>query len=199
MRGSCWHRFGGGCWMGCSSGRLPMILFGVVAWAWWLGPEHDRSVTQGKAWWRASVCLRVLISSWYCASSVSQHCEALLVKWLGCSHRGRIFRRVWLFCEWAVSSSSSVVTPSALHSYVKRRFSGPPFPPPSDSGNPPLAFEGSGLSFLLLASLVWYSILLPTLPLEREIGPTVVNICLDWTGGGVYFSRFLWSRRVGSR
>jgi hypothetical protein len=103
MRGSCWHRFGGGCWMGCSSGRLPMILFGVVAWAWWLGPEHDRSVTQGKAWWRASVCLRVLISSWYCASSVSQHCEALLVKWLGCSHRGRIFRRVWPSCEWAVS------------------------------------------------------------------------------------------------
>ncbi len=38
------------------------------------------------------------------------------------------------------SSSSSVVLPSDLHSYVKRRFSGPPFPPPSDSGNLSLAF-----------------------------------------------------------
>ncbi len=39
------------------------------------------------------------------------------------------------------------------------------------------------MSFLLLASLIWYSILLPTLPLEREIGPTVVDICFDWIGG----------------
>ena len=90
-------------------------------------------------------------------------------------------------------SSSSVVTPSGLHSYVKRRFSGPPFPPPSDSGNRLLAFYGSGMSFLLLASLVWYSILLPTLPLEREIGPTVVNICLDLTGGLILL---LWTRWV---
>ncbi len=39
-----------------------------------------------------------------------------------------------------VVSSSSVVLPSALHSYVKRRFSGPPFPPLSDSEELSLAF-----------------------------------------------------------
>ncbi len=50
------------------------------------------------------------------------------------------------------------------------------------------------MSFLLIASLVWYSILLPTLPLEREIGPTVVNICLGWIGGLILL---LWTRRVG--
>jgi hypothetical protein len=43
-----------------------------------------------------------------------------------------------------------------------------------------------------------YSILLPTLPLERRIGPTVVDSCLVWTGGGNYYSGFLLVCRVGS-
>ncbi len=50
------------------------------------------------------------------------------------------------------------------------------------------------MGFLMLVLLVYYSILLPTLPLEREIGPTVVNICL-WRGGR--WKLLLWTRRVG--
>jgi len=46
----------------------------------------------------------------------------------------------------------------------------------------------------LLDHFVWNSILLPTLPLEREIGPTVVDICLDWIEGLILL---LWTRRVG--
>jgi len=42
-----------------------------------------------------------------------------------------------------------------------------------------------------------YSILLPTLPLMMEMGPTVVDICLGLTGGGIYYSGFLLTCQVG--
>jgi hypothetical protein len=50
------------------------------------------------------------------------------------------------------------------------------------------------VSFLLLDHLVWDSILLPTLPLEREIGPTEVDIFLLWIWVG---DVMLWIGRVG--
>ncbi len=46
--------------------------------------------------------------------------------------------------------------------------------------------------------IMCYSILLSSLLLEREIGPTVVDLCFDWVGGGKYNSGFLLIRRVGS-
>jgi hypothetical protein len=42
-----------------------------------------------------------------------------------------------------------------------------------------------------------YSIPLPTLLLVRGIGPTLVETCLGWTGGGNYYSGFLLTRQVG--
>ncbi len=48
----------------------------------------------------------------------------------------------------------------------------------------------------MLTSLVYYSILLPTLPLAREICPTVVETCLDLSGGGNSYSGFLSTCRV---
>ncbi len=53
------------------------------------------------------------------------------------------------------------------------------------------------MSFLLFDHLVWYSILLPTLPLEREIGPAVVDIC-HCMGMGLW-EGLLWIGHVGLR
>ncbi len=51
--------------------------------------------------------------------------------------------------------------------------------------------NGKILSFLLLVSLVYYSTHLLTLPLWREIRPTVVNSCLDLSCGVNFYSGFL--------
>ncbi len=48
----------------------------------------------------------------------------------------------------------------------------------------------------MLTSLVYYYVLLPTLPLAGEIGPTVVETCLNLSCGGTYCSGFLLVRRV---
>ncbi len=44
---------------------------------------------------------------------------------------------------------------------------------------------------------MYYSILLPTLPLAGEFGPTVVESCLDLLCGGIYYSGFLLTRLIG--
>ncbi len=50
----------------------------------------------------------------------------------------------------------------------------------------------------MFTSLICYVILLPTLPLEGFMGPIVVDSCLDWMGGGNYYSGFLLVCQVGS-
>ncbi len=41
--------------------------------------------------------------------------------------------------------------------------------------------------------MVYYSILLPSLPLAGDFWPTVVKSCLDLSGGGIYCSGFLFT------
>ena len=48
----------------------------------------------------------------------------------------------------------------------------------------------------MFTSVVYSSILLPSLPLVGEIGPTVVESCLNLSGGGNYYSGFLSTLRV---
>ena len=49
----------------------------------------------------------------------------------------------------------------------------------------------------MLASLIYYSNRLPTLPLSVEIRPTVVKSCLDLSCGGISYSGSHLLSRVG--
>ncbi len=90
------------------------------------------------------------------------------------------------------ASSSRGVFPSDLHSYSKRRFSGPPVSPPLRQWEAPVGFLLKYGKLSLVLSF-WCIILpfFPTLPLELDQCPTVVETCLDLSRWGKFISGFL--------
>ncbi len=96
-------------------------------------------------------------------------------------------------------SSSSVVTPSALHSYVKRRFSGPPFSPALRQWEVATCFlrEWSELSLDSFFGMVFYP---PSHPPTREGNWSHCSEYLSWLDRVVDFIALdssSWSREVG--
>jgi len=95
-------------------------------------------------------------------------------------------------CNHRQFSSSRGIFPSDLHSYSKRRFSGPPVSPPLRQWEGPVDFLRmcSKLSLVLFFGILFY-LSFPPSPSRGDQCPTVVETCLDLSRWGKFISGFL--------